>query len=83
MPPRSACVWELRGRAKRSLGMDPREPYRPIGENPDPTREPPTPVDEPAHEEPPVDDPAPDSTNPLPRSADLDPAHDAGAAPDD
>lgn len=53
--------------------MDPREPYRPIGENPDPTREPPAPVD----------DPAPDSTNPLPRSADLNPAHDASAAPDD
>ena len=47
--------------------MDPRQPYRPIGENPDPSD----------------DDPTPDSLPPLPRSEDDNPAHDASAAPDD
>ena len=48
--------------------MEPRRPYRPIGENPDPS-ETGTQAETP-HE-------------PLPRSEDDDPAHDAGAAPDD
>ncbi len=47
--------------------MNPRQPYRPIGDNPDPAGgEKPT-------------GPLP----PLPRSEDDDPAHDESAAPDD
>lgn len=64
--------------------MDAQAPYRPIGENPDPAPAPdPVPVGEPVPEGPPVRDPVPGSANPLPRSADDNPAHDAGAAPDD
>ncbi|WP_426166087.1 hypothetical protein [Sandarakinorhabdus sp. DWP1-3-1] len=47
--------------------MDPRKPYRPIGENPDPAG----------------GDPEPEDLRPLPRSEDDDPAHDSSAAPDD
>ena len=47
--------------------MDPRKPYRPIGENPDPSD----------------GDVTPDRQPPLPRSEDDDPAHDSSAAPDD
>ena len=47
--------------------MDPRKPYRPIGENPDPDGK----------------GSPPGSLPPLPRSEDDDPAHDESAAPDD
>jgi hypothetical protein len=47
--------------------MDPRSPYRPIGENPDPS----------------ADDVTSESVPPLPRSEDDDPANDESAAPDD
>lgn len=52
--------------------MDPRKPYHPIGENPDP-----------GEDETPPDSLPPDSLPPLPRSDDDDPAHDDSAAPDD
>jgi hypothetical protein len=61
--------------------MDPRKPYRPIGDNPDP-QDTPQSVD-PNDNAPEPSDPAPDGTDPAPRSADDDPAHDASAAPDD
>jgi hypothetical protein len=47
--------------------MIPRQPYRPIGDNPDPSQ----------------GDAVPAERPPLPRSDDDDPAHDESAAPDD
>ena len=47
--------------------MDPRQPYHPIGENPDPG----------------ADGTPSSPLPPLPRSEDDDPAHDDSAAPDD
>lgn len=66
--------------------MEPRKPYRPIGDNPDPREIPQivTPSKAPSPDNNPnPGETAPDANAPLPRSEDDDPAHDASAAPDD
>ena len=50
----------------------PRDPYRPIGDNPDPGDHPPGPVES-----------GPVESGPLVHVEDDDPAHDDSAAPDD